>query len=129
MNSAIIGIGSNIEPGANVEAAVELVAGRCRLAARSDLVWTDPIGIADQPRFLNGAILIETELALDALKEFLHQVEDSLGRVRGGPRFGPRTIDLDVLVFNGQVIHPDVAARPFVRDAVEQLWRARGGQR
>ena len=59
---------------------------------------TDPVGFLDQPRFLNGAVEIETSLSPHELLDVLLGVERELGRTREGPRFGPRLVDLDLLI-------------------------------
>ena len=121
MNQAVIGIGSNIDPVENTAEAITALAEGQRLLARSRFVWTKPIG-PPQPAYLNGAVLIETPLDRDALKAWLRGVEDRLGRVRSAERFGPRTIDLDVVVWNGQVVDEDVRTRAFLRQAVSEVW-------
>ncbi len=121
MNRAVIGLGSNIEPEKHVELAVERIEARHRLLARSRFRWTKPIGIADQANFLNGAVLIETDLARDKLEAWLKGVEADLGRVRTGDKYGPRTLDLDLVVWNGQVVDEDVRQRDFLRSSVREV--------
>ena len=91
---------------------------------------TDPVGYADQPRFLNGAAAVETSLSARGLLERLLAIERSLGRERGlGPRFGPRTIDLDLLVFGAETIdepglqvpHPRLIERKFALEPLAEL--------
>lgn len=122
MNRAIIAIGSNIEPHRHVEAAIAALAGSLRLLGRAATRVTKPIGFADQPDFVNTAVLIETALDAPALKDFLRSVEDRLGRVRTANKSAPRTIDLDIIVFNGLVTDADVHTRDFLRQAVLELW-------
>ncbi len=127
MNQVVIGLGSNIDPERNVAAALRRIALAHRELARSRLVETDPIGIHDQPKFLNGAVLIETDLDQRALSDWLRDLETELGRTRDGHKYGPRTIDLDVLVYNGKVVHKDFYEREFVRDCVLEVlpdWNA-----
>jgi 2-amino-4-hydroxy-6-hydroxymethyldihydropteridine diphosphokinase len=85
------------------------------VAAVSTLRETDPVGYEDQPRFLNGAARLETELAPRALLERLLEVERELGRDRSGPRFGPRTIDLDLLLYGDELVHEDGLEIPHPR--------------
>jgi 2-amino-4-hydroxy-6-hydroxymethyldihydropteridine diphosphokinase len=73
------------------------------VVAVSSLRETDPVGVLDQPRFLNGAVLVETDLGARELLEALLAVEQQLGRVRDR-RFGPRTIDLDLLLYGDLVL-------------------------
>ena len=100
-----------------------------RVVAVSRLRETDPVGLLDQPRFVNGAAAVETELDPRALLERLLAVERELGRTRRGPRFGPRTIDLDLLLFEDLVIdeaglrvpHPRLHERRFVLEPLAEL--------
>src|SRR3954449_6967226 len=102
MTRSFVGLGANLEqPRAQIERALDLLAAEdgIELVAVSRLRETDPVGFEDQPRFLNGVVELETELSARALLGRLLEVERSLGRTREGPRFGPRTIDLDLLVY------------------------------
>jgi 2-amino-4-hydroxy-6-hydroxymethyldihydropteridine diphosphokinase len=119
---AIIGIGSNIDPAANVPAAIERIAAEHELVASTPPVRTAPIGTTDQPDFVNCAALIRTGFDREHLQAWLKSVESDLGRVRTDDRNGPRTIDLDIIVWDGQVVDADVYEREFLRDAVRQLW-------
>jgi 2-amino-4-hydroxy-6-hydroxymethyldihydropteridine diphosphokinase len=85
--------------------AIRLLASRCRLIAVSPLYQTKPVGKTDQPDFVNAAALIETELGAVELKaQVLQEIERSLGRVRSADKNAPRTIDLDITLFNDQVL-------------------------
>ncbi len=122
MNRAVVCFGSNVEPQHNVERALELLGELFGVLARSDTEWTRPIGRTDQPDFLNGAVLIETPLGRDELVRQLHTIEGRLGRVRNPhDPYGPRTIDLDVVAWNGCIVHEDYHGRDFVRRAVDEL--------
>jgi 2-amino-4-hydroxy-6-hydroxymethyldihydropteridine diphosphokinase len=121
MHRAVIAYGSNIRPDANVPAAEAAVSGAMRLVAASARVRTAPVGNADQPDFTNGAWLVETEMERGALEAWLHGVEAALGRERGADRCAPRTMDLDVVVWDGIVVHGDFAEKEFVRKAVLEL--------
>ena len=100
-----------------------------RVVAVSRFRETDPVGYVDQPRFLNGACLVETRLSARALLERLLAVERALGRERTGPRFGPRTIDLDLLLYGDEEIdepgltvpHPRLAERRFALEPLADL--------
>jgi 2-amino-4-hydroxy-6-hydroxymethyldihydropteridine diphosphokinase len=131
--TAYVGLGANLgDREATIRRAVELLAATpgIEIVAVSMLRETDPVGYADQPRFLNGAVALETELAPRALLDRLLEVERELGRVRGeGPRFGPRTIDLDLLLHGDEVVddpglvlpHPRLAERRFVLEPLHEL--------
>jgi len=130
---AFIGLGSNLgDREAQIAAAQELLRQEegIEVLAVSTLRLTDPVGYADQPRFLNGAAAVETSLSARGLLERLLAIERSLGRERGlGPRFGPRTIDLDLLVFGAETIdepglqvpHPRLIERKFALQPLAEL--------
>jgi 2-amino-4-hydroxy-6-hydroxymethyldihydropteridine diphosphokinase len=96
----------------------------------STLRETDPVGYKEQPRFLNGVVELETELSPRELLARLLAIEARLGRVRGqGPRFGPRTIDLDLLLYGEESVdepgltvpHPRLHERRFVLEPLAEL--------
>jgi 2-amino-4-hydroxy-6-hydroxymethyldihydropteridine diphosphokinase len=120
-NKAIIAVGSNIEPKTHIERAREMIAAEHTLVAVSNLVRTTPQGLAEQADFLNGAFSIETGLDSERLEAYLKEVEATLGRVRTENKNGPRTIDLDITVFNGEIIDNDFYRYDFVRKAVTEL--------
>ncbi len=133
MTTAFVGIGSNLgEPERQIAAALEQLAAEdgIELVAVSTLRETEPVGYLDQPNFLNGAAQLETALPPRELLERLLAIEGLLGRVRGeGPRFGPRTIDLDLLLYGEQTIdepgltvpHPRLWERRFVLEPLAEL--------
>ncbi|HXV96746.1 MAG TPA: 2-amino-4-hydroxy-6-hydroxymethyldihydropteridine diphosphokinase, partial [Gaiellaceae bacterium] len=108
MTRAYVGLGANLgDREATIRRAVELLAAdpEIEVAAVSSLRETDPVGYADQPPFLNGTAALDTELSPRALLDRLLAVERGLGRVRGeGPRYGPRAIDLDLLLYGDRVV-------------------------
>jgi 2-amino-4-hydroxy-6-hydroxymethyldihydropteridine diphosphokinase len=129
---AYVGVGANLgDRRATLERAVELLRGEpgVEVLAVSTLRETDPLGYEDQPRFLNGAVELETELGPRELLDVLLGVERQLGRTREGPRFGPRTIDLDLLVYGGRrldepgltVPHPRLHERRFALEPLAEL--------
>lgn len=95
----------------------------------SRLRETDPVGYEDQPRFLNGVARLQTSLEPRELLTVLLDLERDLGRTRHGPRFGPRTIDLDILLYDDRTIdepglrvpHPRLAERAFVLQPLAEL--------
>lgn len=123
--TALIGLGGNLgEVRERLEAAIErlhAVPGLA-VAARSRYYRTAPWGIVDQPDFINAAIAVSTTLAPLPLLEVLLATERAFGRVREGERWGPRTLDLDLLAYGDRVIdderlsvpHPRIAERAFV---------------
>jgi 2-amino-4-hydroxy-6-hydroxymethyldihydropteridine diphosphokinase len=130
---AFVGLGSNLgDPQGLIAAALELLGSEegIEVVAVSTLRETDPVGYEDQPRFLNGAAELDTELPPRELLGRLLEIERRLGRVRGqGPRFGPRTIDLDLLLVDGVILdepgltlpHPRLQERRFVLEPLAEL--------
>jgi 2-amino-4-hydroxy-6-hydroxymethyldihydropteridine diphosphokinase len=127
-----IGLGANLgDREATIRAALERLDAEegIEVVRVSLLRETDPVGYADQPRFLNGVAELETELSPGELLERLLAVERDLGRVRQGPRYGPRTIDLDLLLYGDAVVdepgleipHPRMTERRFVLEPLAEL--------
>jgi 2-amino-4-hydroxy-6-hydroxymethyldihydropteridine diphosphokinase len=121
---AFIGVGANLgDPAAACREALCRVATApgIRLLRRSSLYRTEPVGPQDQEWFVNGVIEVRTALGPRALLEALKGVEGAMGR-REGPRWGPRVIDLDILLYGPQVVrepgltipHPELHRRAFV---------------
>jgi 2-amino-4-hydroxy-6-hydroxymethyldihydropteridine diphosphokinase len=105
MSQVFVSLGSNIDPERNLPEAVRRLALRCPLLAVSPVYETEPVGKTDQPNFLNAAVLIETDLSPSELKsQVLQAIERELGRVRTGDKNAPRTIDLDISLFNDEVL-------------------------
>ncbi len=121
MNRAIVGIGSNIDPEKNIQKALARIEEAFTLLDQSKTVQTAPVGFQNQPHFLNSAVLIETALEKDEFVKKLKAIESDLGRKRGENRDGPRTIDLDLVVWNGEIVDPDFYERSFLRNAVLEL--------
>lgn len=121
MNVAIIGMGSNIHPEENIQKALKILAESVTIEQVSSLVRTNPIGISGQPDFINGAVRVRTPLSIGELKTVLKAAEDLTGRDRTLPRFGPRTIDLDIVVWNGDIVDPDYYTRDFLRSSVNEV--------
>ena len=132
MTRAYVGLGSNMgDRERMLWSAVHMLAfsPEVEVVAVSSVRETDPVGLADQPRFLNAAVALDTELEPRALLELLMAVERELGRTRDGPRFGPRTIDLDLLLYGDEVVdepgltvpHPRLHERRFVLEPLAEL--------
>jgi 2-amino-4-hydroxy-6-hydroxymethyldihydropteridine diphosphokinase len=132
MTRAAVALGSNLEdPEAQVRRGFEGIAAlpETRLLARSSLYRTAPVGYADQPDFVNACALVETHLAPRALLDALLALEKRAGRVREIPN-GPRTLDLDIVLYGDQVIdepglkvpHPRAHERAFVLEPLVEVW-------
>ena len=120
-----VGLGSNLsEPAAQLKTAVRALASiqGVTLLQSSSLYGSDPLGPPDQPRYVNAVVALETILSPIALLDALQSIELQHGRVRKAERWGPRTLDLDILLFGNQTIdeprltvpHYHMHARPFV---------------
>lgn len=122
MAVSYIGVGSNIEPEKNVPAALHILASKVAIKAISTFYRSAAIGsISDD--FYNGVIKIETDIEPRELKyNILRPIEESLGRQRSADKNAPRTIDLDILLYDNRVINdgdlilpdPDITSRAFV---------------
>lgn len=121
MNKAIIALGSNINPRKNVDAALEKIAQTFLLINKSGFVFTEPVGYKNQPDFLNGSVLIETDMKEKEITSELKQMENEMGRERNGNKNGPRKIDLDLVLFKGQVLDDDVFERDFLKRSIQEL--------
>jgi 2-amino-4-hydroxy-6-hydroxymethyldihydropteridine diphosphokinase len=129
---AYVALGANLgDREATLRRAVELLAAdpEIDVVRVSMLRETDPVGVVDQPRFLNGAAALETELSARELLDRLLAVERTLGRIRDGERWGPRTVDLDLLLYGDlqsdepglTVPHPRLHARRFALEPLAEL--------
>jgi len=120
------GLGANL---GDREGTILAAAERLGPHRLSRIRETEPWGYADQPWFLNAAAELETELAPRELLERLLEIERGLGRTRNGPRYGPRTVDLDLLLYGDLVVaepgltvpHPRLAERLFVLEPLFEL--------
>lgn len=125
MPVAYIGLGSNLAgPRAQIERALESLARlpRSRLLQRSRLYRSAPWGVVDQPDFVNAAAAVETALTPQELMQAMLDIERGVGRDRSGERWGPRILDLDLLLYGAltvagsdlRVPHPHLHERVFV---------------
>ncbi|NOY85392.1 MAG: 2-amino-4-hydroxy-6-hydroxymethyldihydropteridine diphosphokinase [Nitrospirae bacterium] len=120
-NDVIVGLGSNIDPMTYIEKALTQIKTRFLSVNVSEFIFTEPIGFKHQAPFCNGAVRFTTDLSAEALKSWLLALEDALGRIRTENKNGPRTIDLDILVWNGKIVDPDVGERDFLQSALKAL--------
>jgi len=125
MVRAYIGIGSNIEaPLSRVRAALDALAGlnATRLVAHSSLYRSSPMGPQDQPDYVNAVAALDTALEPESLLAELQAIEQAQGRTRTSAHWGPRSLDLDLLLYGDRVIdtpqlqvpHPGMHRRDFV---------------
>jgi 2-amino-4-hydroxy-6-hydroxymethyldihydropteridine diphosphokinase len=127
-----LGLGSNVgDSRANLEAAVAELSRHGATVLRSSSVYeTEPVGLVlDQPDFLNACVEIETALDPEALLDACKAVERAVGRATGGPRHGPRVIDVDLLLLGDleyaserlTLPHAEVSSRRFVLEPLLEL--------
>ena len=122
---AYIGLGSNLaDPPTQVRTAIDALAALtgCTLCRCSSFYATAPLGPMPQPEYVNAVVSLTTRLSPLELLAALQGIERDHGRVRDGNRWGPRTLDLDLLMYGGLQIrcpelvlpHPEIANRAFV---------------
>ena len=125
MSCAFIGIGSNLQdPQAQAMSAIAAIdaADELILAKRSSLYSSPPMGPPDQPCYINAVVALRTSLTSLELLEHLQLIEREHGRVRRDVHWGPRTLDLDILLFGNETVtterlripHPGMLDRAFV---------------
>ncbi|MEO5343730.1 MAG: 2-amino-4-hydroxy-6-hydroxymethyldihydropteridine diphosphokinase [Gammaproteobacteria bacterium SHHR-1] len=120
-----IGLGSNLEnPVEQLQTALQALAALpgVRLRQTSSFYRNPPMGPQDQPDYINAVVELELDMPAEALLEQLQRIENEHGRERNGERWGPRTLDLDILLYGEEFIdstrltvpHPGLAKRAFV---------------
>ena len=111
----VIALGSNLgDRKAYIDSALEKLATFVDVVKISTLVETDPVGGPEQGRYLNGVLIGETELSPEDLMRKLLEIEEGLGRIRTVPN-GPRTIDLDLIDYQGMTIDSSLLTLPHPR--------------
>ncbi len=130
MARVFIGLGSNINPEQNVRQALRLLGREVRMVALSTFYRTQAEGPPGQPPFYNGVAQVETDIPPGRLKHsVLRRIEEELGRQRTEDKYAPRTIDLDVLLYDDLVVaeeglripHPQIAQRAFLAIPLQEL--------
>ena len=130
MTRAFVSVGSNIDPASNTEQALRLLGRETRITNVSTVYQTEAEGRPEQPRYYNCVAEIDTALPPRDLKfHVLRKIEEKLGRKRGGDKFAARTIDLDLILYDGLVLaaesltlpDPDITRRPFLAVPLEEL--------
>lgn len=121
MHRCIVGVGSNIDPNHNIPKALELLSQVTEIMGVSSFIITKPIGFIEQADFSNGAVKLLTQLDQQEFKSTLRNIEDQLKRDRSGHPYGPRTIDLDIVVWDDKIVDKDYYIRDFIRKSVDEL--------
>ena len=120
---AFISIGSNIEPEKHIVSGFQRLAELGRVLAESKVYENPAVGPSGQPDFLNAAMLIETDLPPDEVRDKLTEIEEELGRTRRPDKYGLRTIDLDLCLYGDLVSRSDVMTLPHP-DILERAYLA-----
>ena len=110
LNQVVISVGSNINPLSNIKKSQNILSKEEKFIYSADIIETDPVGYLEQPNFLNTAFLVVTK-----------DIEDRMGRERGLNKAGPRTIDLDIIVWNGRLLTDDYYSYDYVSIPVNQV--------
>jgi 2-amino-4-hydroxy-6-hydroxymethyldihydropteridine diphosphokinase len=132
MERVYIGLGSNLaEPLQQLRSALAALAAlpQSRLLASSSFYASDPLGPTDQPRYVNAVAMLDSDLQPHSLLDALQRIELEQGRTRKAERWGPRTLDLDILLFGARILddarlqvpHYHMHARPFVLYPLAEL--------
>ncbi|XKH60050.1 2-amino-4-hydroxy-6-hydroxymethyldihydropteridine diphosphokinase [Halomonas sediminis] len=128
MHECLISVGSNIEPEWHIAQVQKILKEECELIKASRAIRTAPVGLQEQPDFLNAALLVKTSLEREVFRAYLKEVEDRLGRVRGPVKSGPRTMDLDIIAWDGEVVDDGYYQHDYVRQPVDELLSGSGRQ-
>ncbi len=121
MVEVCLSLGSNIAPAENLKTAVELLREKLPVTAVSR-AWKSPAVGSGGPDYLNAAVLVDTWLYPRLLKdEVLRPIERSLGRRRGKNKFAPRTIDIDIVIYDGKVLDPKLWTQAYLALPVAEL--------
>ena len=124
-----ISVGSNIEPEANIPRGLQLLSRSIPLVGVSMFYRTPAIDRPEQPDYLNGVVVLETDRPPGRLRELLREIEHALGRERTGDLYAARTLDLDILLYGDAIVSgdgleipdPDITARPFLAAGLLEL--------
>jgi 2-amino-4-hydroxy-6-hydroxymethyldihydropteridine diphosphokinase len=120
MNKFVIGIGSNISPWENVKRAKTFLKREFDILASSSFIETHPVGVKNQPDFVNGAVLIETSQPIENLKRRLKEFENQI-EIKPAKGRGACLMDLDILASNGEILELEVYERKFLQTFLKEL--------
>ncbi|MBA2656199.1 MAG: 2-amino-4-hydroxy-6-hydroxymethyldihydropteridine diphosphokinase [Tatlockia sp.] len=121
MHLCILSVGSNIHPFSMVYEARNILSKEHQLLGCSKFNKTKPVGFQDQDDFLNGAFMVQTLLNYMDFNAYLKTIENRLGRIKTAIKSGPRTIDLDIIIWDGEVVHPDYSTNDYIKIPVQEL--------
>ena len=121
-NQAILLLGSNIDPVTNIQKALELLNFSLEISKRSNLWKTGAVG-SKGPDFLNMAVEVKTSRKADQLKtEIISSIERELKRIRTADKYAQRTIDIDIIIFNGRVLDLNIWTKLFIALPVSEIF-------
>lgn len=120
-NTVVVGIGSNINAAENIKKALIELKKLGEIKKESRFVETKPIEFEKQDNFTNGAVLLITNFDFEILNNKLKEIEKILLRIKTSNKNGPRTIDLDILVFNNIISDKDVYEREFLQESISEI--------
>ncbi len=120
-HQAYIILGSNIQPRENILKAIQRLREVCTINAVSTVWETEAIG-TNGPKFLNAAIWLSTLQDAEQLKwETLRPIEEEMGRIRTADKYAPRTIDMDIIIFDEQILEPALWERDYLAIPIAEL--------
>jgi 2-amino-4-hydroxy-6-hydroxymethyldihydropteridine diphosphokinase len=120
-NRAILLLGSNIQREKNIRCALDFLQQSTRVLRQSNIWETEAVG-SSGPNFLNVAVEIATNLEISAIKsELVQPIESRLGRMRTADKNAPRTIDVDLIIFNNRVLDEGLWAKAFMASPIAEL--------
>jgi 2-amino-4-hydroxy-6-hydroxymethyldihydropteridine diphosphokinase len=117
----IVGVGSNIDAEKNIQQAFKQLKKIDAQVNSATLLYTKPVGFTEQADFINTAFSFTSTLNVTDLKAYLKVIEAQLGRVRTNNKNGPRTIDLDVVKIDNDIVDDDYHKYDFVKKSVDEL--------
>ncbi len=121
MNEVIFLLGSNIHAQQNIKKCLALLNGQMIISAHSKIWKTKSFG-SDGPDFLNVAIATLTPLDVKTIKtSVIQKIENQLGRIRFSDKYAPRTIDVDIIIFNNEIIDADIWTKVFIAVPISEL--------
>jgi len=116
-----LGLGSNINPDANIPKSIELLRQFVSIGSISTAWYTPPVGTSG-PNFVNAALLTNTVLTLEIFKnEIIRPIEAQLGRIRSQNKYAPRPIDIDVLIWDQRILEPLIWVEAYLAVPVAEL--------
>ncbi len=128
MTVVVFDLGTNIDREESLASALEHLSEHFTLGKASSVYSSTPVGMQSQPDFLNLALEVETDREVADIRKLLREIEDKMGRNRNVPKFGPRNIDIDVLLYGDQIDpeqklpHPQTRTELFVVSPLAELY-------